>query len=140
MEKARRSATESGCPAHRRQKPVGRGNYFRTDFPTGPGFADRRGATSFSSIASHKTTPPVRFVFTWRDLPHDPQGFEQAADAVADLYEGEPVPASEVSRRIGIDPGSGNATRALCRAERAGMVRRVARSLWIPCYAEGKKP
>jgi hypothetical protein len=82
---------------------------------------------------AHKPTPVLRFVFTWRDLPHFPEGYERAAEAVTELFEGKPVAAVAVARHIGIAPGSGNASRALCRAERAGLVRRVDRSHWKPC-------
>lgn len=71
-------------------------------------------------------------MFTWKDLPHEPQGFERAAAVVAELYRDEPVRAAEVARHIGVRPESGNATRMLARAERAGLVRRIDRSRWIP--------
>ena len=100
--------------------------------------ASRRAWTSSSSRTSHKTTPPLRFVFTWRDLPHIPQGYERAAASVTELFKGEPVASVDVAKTIGMDPASGNATRALCRAERAGLVRRVDRSNWLPCTKEQK--
>ena len=77
----------------------------------------------------------MRFIFTAADLPHTPKGYERAAVAVTTLYRGgEPVKATDVARRIGINPGSGNATKALLRAERTGLVRRIDRSRWIPLH------
>lgn len=53
---------------------------------------------------------------------------------VAQLHDltRRPVPSATVARKLGLDPGTGNAARVLTRAKDRGLVHRVDRSNWLP--------